>query len=85
MTGEATENEPIDWRRPETYQPLLRLDRGGWAWEFLRRNPRYRQTPQSITTVTRRVFRSLPALCLIELSNAVDRVADWGLRFRGGT
>jgi hypothetical protein len=84
MTGDATENEPADWRRPETYQPLLRLHRAGWAWEFLRRNPLYRQTATSVTTVTRRVFRSLPALCLIELSNAVDRAADWGLSFLGG-
>jgi hypothetical protein len=85
MTGDATENESIDWRRPETYQSLLRLDRRGWAWEFLRRNPRYGQTARSITTVTRRVFRSLPALCLVDLSTAVDRAADWGLRFLGGT
>ena len=28
-----------DWRDPTSYQPLLRLDRAGWAWEWLRRNP----------------------------------------------
>lgn len=85
MTGDVRESAPCDWRKPETYQPLLRLDRGGWAWEFLRRNPRYGQTARNITTVTRHVLRPLPALCLIELSDAVDRAADWGLRFLGGT
>ena len=28
-----------DWRDPESYKPLIDLDRAGWAWEWLKRNP----------------------------------------------
>jgi hypothetical protein len=32
-----------DWREPETYAFTAHLTREQWAWEFLRRNPEYRQ------------------------------------------
>ena len=32
-----------DWRSPSAVEALDRLDRAGFAWEFLRRNPRYRK------------------------------------------
>ncbi|SMF81737.1 hypothetical protein SAMN06265365_1413 [Tistlia consotensis] len=28
-----------DWRDPECYKSLVDLDRAGWAWEWLKRNP----------------------------------------------
>ena len=28
-----------DCRDPENYKHLLELDRAGWAWEWLKRNP----------------------------------------------
>ncbi len=31
-----------DWRSPEYVDALKNLDRAGFAWEFLRRNPAYR-------------------------------------------
>lgn len=31
------------WRDAEAYRPLLGLDRSGWAWEWLRRDPAYRR------------------------------------------
>lgn len=31
-----------DWHPRERYDALLRLTKAGWAWEFLRRNPAYR-------------------------------------------
>jgi hypothetical protein len=30
-----------DWRDEQQYLHLLDLDRAGWAWEWLRRNPDY--------------------------------------------
>jgi hypothetical protein len=30
-----------DWRDREQYRHMLDLDRAGWAWEWLRRNPDY--------------------------------------------
>jgi len=32
-----------DWRSPETIERLKRLERPGFAAEFLRRNPKYRR------------------------------------------
>jgi hypothetical protein len=33
----------MNWRNPEDYKHLASLDLGAWAWEFLRRNPGYRE------------------------------------------
>ncbi len=33
----------INWRSNETYAPLLNVDRQSFAWEWLRRNERYRE------------------------------------------
>lgn len=33
----------MDWRREDDYRFTERLDPQGWAWEFLRRNSRYRR------------------------------------------
>ncbi|MEF3365643.1 DUF6499 domain-containing protein [Methylocystis sp. 9N] len=35
--------EPPDWRLQTTERALNRLERQGFAWEFLRRNPDYRR------------------------------------------
>ncbi len=32
-----------DWRSPEYVEALKNLDRAGFAWEFLRRNPAYQE------------------------------------------
>src|SRR5579863_2611582 len=32
-----------DWRDPASYDDTRDLTREGWAWEFLRRNPKYRR------------------------------------------
>ena len=33
----------MDWRSPNAADALKELDRSGLAWEFLRRNPEYRE------------------------------------------
>lgn len=38
----APEGGSFDWRSTESCRQLLALPRDGWAWEFLRCNPRYR-------------------------------------------
>ena len=30
-----------DWRNPQDYEFTKQLTKDGWAWEFLRRNPKY--------------------------------------------
>jgi len=41
MAAPSGINPRADWRDPSRYQPLLKLDRVGWAWEWLRRNPEF--------------------------------------------
>lgn len=38
--------EGRDWRCAKSYDYLRELDRPGWAWEWLRRNPEYRRMYQ---------------------------------------
>jgi hypothetical protein len=59
---------PPDWRNPEDYEAIARLDLASLAWEFLRRNPQYRLEHRGV---------SWPAL-------GPDRRGlspRWGLRF----
>ncbi len=80
---DAREEERPDWRSAESYKDLLELDREGWAWIWLKRNPDY---------VARLDGRSPPAplvcpgagVTVIPLVDADDASA-WGLRFRRST
>lgn len=63
--------EPPDWRLQQTERALNRLERQGFAWEFLRRNPDYRSDYNRLhSTLTSR-------------RGASQRSAtpQWGLRF----
>ncbi len=42
LCREASVSRKPDWRSPRFAEALSRLDRAGFAWEFLRRNPDYR-------------------------------------------
>lgn len=60
-----------DWRSETAVETLDRLDRAGFAWEFLRRNPRYRK---EYSQISKAVTIAAPA---------VEAVAQrWGLSFR---
>jgi len=41
MTEEGIGTIGWDWRDRANYRDLLHLDRAGWAWKWLRRNPDY--------------------------------------------
>ncbi|BAV64081.1 DUF2285 domain-containing protein [Sphingobium cloacae] len=69
--------ERLDWRNPASYRPLLDLDRSGWAWEFLRRNPDYRKAVQSLPKPTQERWL-MPPLSLI---SAVGISPEWGCPF----
>lgn len=63
------------WRSPETIDRLSRLERPGFAVEFLRRNDRYRR---DFTRTQRQIAR---ASVDAETANA-SLARRWGLRFR---
>jgi hypothetical protein len=75
MAAPSGINPRADWRDPSSYQPLLKLDRVGWAWEWLRRNPEFvAAMPKSSVQVATepRVVTLLDA----------PLVARWGILFR---
>jgi hypothetical protein len=70
---------PTAWIRPngsdsDAYRDLLELDRAGWAWEWLRRNPAYvGETALAVPTAPWIIRRDAPFL----------RGRPWGLCFPG--
>lgn len=68
-----------DWRDPICYRPLLALDRPGFAWEFLRRNPAYRaecgRLPPQVLGAT--------VHPLVQIDASPRGAARWGLWFPG--
>lgn len=67
----ASKPLPWDWRDAAYYAPLLRLERTGFAWEWLRRDPDYRQGAESSLPL------ASPADSAVERSD--PRAARWGL------
>ena len=60
-----------DWQSPTAYKFAANLDEGGLAWEFLRRNRRYRDEQAALVGAA---------------DLATEQAARrWGLRFRGGS
>ncbi len=63
------------WRSSETIEQLNRLDRSGFAVEFLRRNARYRSDYI-------RTLRQVARGGIDPASARSDFARRWGLRFR---
>jgi len=70
-----------DWRDPEQYRHLLDLDRAGWAWEWLRRNPEYVDEARDKPAVDIDVVGA--SRMTILRCSALLRGGPWGLSFRG--
>jgi hypothetical protein len=60
-----------DWRSPNYAEVLKDLDRSGFAWEFLRRNPAYRKDYDRISEDVDEGDPRADAAC-----------ERWGLSFR---
>lgn len=70
-----------NWLDDQTYRTLLDLDRPGWAWEWLRRNPDYVEATQCMPQYASTVSSDpgLPSLTVLTERDA----ARWGLLFPG--
>lgn len=69
--------EPPDWRSSETERELNQLERQGFAWEFLRRNPDYRHDYERL--------RGAPPGRPGASSPHGSAASHWGLRFPAGS
>ena len=64
-----------DWRSQDSVDALLELDRAGLAWEFLRRNPDYRED-------FRQTLRRVATGEISEDVAMTEFSRRWGLSFR---
>jgi hypothetical protein len=65
-----------DWRSPAEYDDLKHLDRPGFAWEFLRRNPAYQEDYETIV-------RGAASDAGSEGMTSEALARHWGLSFPG--
>lgn len=65
-----------DWRSPDSIDALKDLDRAELAWEFLRRNPEYRED-------YRRTTQRIASGEISEEAAMAEFSRRWGLSFRG--
>ncbi len=65
----------MDWRSPNAADALKELDRSGLAWEFLRRNPEYREDH-------RRALQRIASGAITEEAAMAEISRRWGLSFR---
>lgn len=70
---------PVDRDRPPTDADLLRMCPSGWAWEWLRQNRKYRESPDLGIPVHRRIARKQPLFTVIETDRRPSEA--WGLCF----
>ena len=67
------------WRESDSYRPLLELDRAGWAWEWLRRNPDFSAMTGPQPGVKRESAGAQPRIIA---APAMQTLKRWGLLFR---
>jgi hypothetical protein len=68
-----------DWNEPARYERWLMLDRAGWAWKWLRRNPDYIALAGKHARLVRADRRDA-RVRVITVSDTEDASA-WGLYF----
>ena len=65
----------MDWRSQDAADSLKELDRSGLAWEFLRRNPEYRED-------YRQALQRIASGAITEEAAMAEISRRWGLSFR---
>lgn len=68
-----------DWRDPEQYSHLLKLDRAGWAWEWLRRHDLYEGANGDDPATAHDQVQLLPVIAVPAKEQAA--ASRWGLCF----
>lgn len=69
-----------DWRNAQSYRPLRRCDRAGWAWEFLRRNADYRATWRDAKHAVA-AHTTSPHVTVLTMPTDPEALAEWGIFF----
>ena len=69
---QSNRGQTPDWRNAEAYAPLLQVERSGFAWEWLRRNERYREDALRVLDRKSSMEAGFPA-------DADEGAERWGL------
>lgn len=80
ISQEPGEPSRASWRDPTNYRSLLTLDRCGWAWEWLRRNPDYIHLTTRLSAPAR--VEQPGTQVRIITASAAEESRHWGLHFR---
>ncbi|WP_394893328.1 transcriptional regulator domain-containing protein [Mesorhizobium sp. AaZ16] len=70
-----------DWHHDSAYDYVSRLPRTAWAWEFLRRNPKFQR--DYAKTAPAFTVRRHAEIGIIELTTGASPITQWNLLFRG--
>ena len=70
-----------NWRDPRTYEYTLTLSRRGWAWEFLRRNPAFRQAARKLKPGSVNVGKHGTVLRILTTLATLEPLKRWGVLF----
>lgn len=81
MAGPRRTAQQIDWRSAAAYDYTERLPRPGWAWEFLRRNPKYRAAYAKADRRALHIQRRGPDLTVITMEEEQPNAEDWSVMF----
>ena len=81
MTKVPDKGASPEWRNASGHDHLLRLEPTGWAWEFLRRNPRYIDTVTRLAPCRRDRLPHNPRFQVIHTAHDPGVAAAWGLLF----
>jgi hypothetical protein len=80
-TTEVDTDSSSNWRDPSSYAYTKNLTHDDWAWEFLRRNRAYAKIAATLQASAWRSRRLLPAIEVIDASDAGNDALPWGLNF----
>ena len=84
MADDIGENARPDWRDASSYDYTRDLTAEGWAWEFLRRNPRYCGAWRESCSGDGPETHASGGVRVIESHSRSTEAAAWGLlTFRG--
>ena len=70
-----------DWRDSSSYEYTLSLSKQGWAWEFLRRNPDFRNAVRLRHPHATTISKSGSVVRIVTASAAMPFLEDWGILF----
>jgi len=81
MVKKREASPPPNWRDPLSYEYTLSLSNRGWAWEFLRRNPKFRKLVRHLKPGSVRIGKPGDTVRIVTALGVLQPLKDWGVLF----